>query len=86
MKTNLIGIGNSWGVRIPKSYLKKCRIGTEVGLVADHRPFHQVARRPDVSRPPVAPHRLPAFLGDALESLTKRSPPVFQGELFKKQT
>lgn len=46
MKTNIIRIGNSWGIRIPKALLEQCRLSGTVELKVrnDHLVVRPVAR------------------------------------------
>jgi len=46
MKTNIIRIGNSWGIRIPKALLEQCRLrGTvELEVQDEHLIIRPVAR------------------------------------------
>jgi antitoxin MazE len=47
MKTNIIHIGNSRGIRIPKVLLEQSQLGTEVELeVEDHKIIIRSAARP----------------------------------------
>lgn len=63
MRTNIVRIGNSRGIRIPKALLEECRLGSTVDLVVENgnlviRPaqtprlgwddaFHRMAERGD---------------------------------------
>jgi len=47
MKTNVIRIGNSWGIRIPKAFLEQCNLKGPVELEVQNE--HLVVR--PISRP-----------------------------------
>ena len=48
MKTQIVKIGNSQGIRIPKIILQESRIGSEVELIAEHE--HIIIRSVKKSR------------------------------------
>ena len=48
MKTNIVRIGNSRGIRIPKAFIEQCRLGEEVEL--EVQDDHLVIRSPTKPR------------------------------------